>query len=72
MKPHVCEVKPHAIATRFGGRTEPPWSSTLQGFRELRLEGETGGRDGKRTSDFRVIQLTASPIIKWPRRGQEH
>lgn len=67
MKTHVSEVKLHGIAARFRfcGPTEPPWSSTLQGFRELRLEGETGGRDGKRTSDSRVIKLTAS-AIKWP------
>ena len=38
--------------------------------RNLRFEGKTGGRDGKHTSDFRVIQLTA--IIKWPQRGKHY
>lgn len=66
-KPHVREVKLYDIAARFGGPTEPPRSSTAQGFRELTSEGETGGIDGKRTSKL----FNPASAIKWPQANSE-
>ena len=52
----------HDMVAIFGGRTQPPRSSTLQGFRKLTSEGETGGMDGKRTSEL----SDPASAINWP------
>jgi hypothetical protein len=51
-KPQILEVILEDIEARLGGPTEPPHSSTVQGFREPTSEGENGAMDGKHTSEL--------------------